>query len=99
VKHKVWADDAWLIENAGKTLEEMNELQLDDDTSPAVIEKKAVANNKNEKVTITQNLPAKKFKSNPRVYFEIRIGKHFAVLNVFIFFSLNLRSFRKTRRW
>ena len=99
MKHKVWADDAWLIENAGKTLEEMNELQLDDDTSPAVIEKKAVANNKNEKVTITQNLPAKKFKSNPRVYFEIRIGKRFSALNFFMFFSLNLRSFRKTRRW
>jgi hypothetical protein len=76
-EYKVWADDAWLKEYAGKTLEEMNELQLDDDTSPAVIEKKAVANNKNEKVTITQNLPAKKFKSNPRVYFEIRIGRIF----------------------
>lgn len=52
----------------------MNELQLEDGTSPAIIEKKAMANNKNEKITITSNLPAKKFKSNPRVYFEIRIG-------------------------
>jgi hypothetical protein len=52
----------------------MNELQLEDGTSPAIIEKKAMTNNKNEKVTITSNLPAKKFKSNPRVYFEIRIG-------------------------
>ena len=71
---KVWADDAWLKEYAGKTLEEMNDLQLEDGTSSAIIEKQAVPNNKNEKVTVTPNLPAKKFKSNPRVYFEIRIG-------------------------
>ena len=75
----VWADDAWLKEYAGKTLDEMNDLQLEDGTSAAVIEKKAVTNNKNEKVTITSNLPAKKFKSNPRVYFEIRIGESFRI--------------------
>jgi len=34
-----------------------------------------VEKNKIEKVTVTQNLPAKKFKSNPRVYMDIRIGK------------------------
>lgn len=28
-----------------------------------------------QKVTITEALPAKKVKSNPRVYFDIRIGK------------------------
>ncbi len=35
----------------------------------------SVEKSKIEKVTITQNLPAKKFKSNPRVYMDIRIGK------------------------
>ena len=52
----------------------MNELQIEDGTSSAVIEKKAVTNNNMEKVTVTPNLPAKKFKSNPRVYMEIKIG-------------------------
>ena len=52
----------------------MNELQIEDGSSDAVIEKKAVPNSKNSKVTITENLPAKKFKSNPRVYLEIKIG-------------------------
>ena len=53
----------------------MNELQIEDGTSSAVIEKKAVTNNMIEKVTVTPNLPAKKFKSNPRVYMEIKIGE------------------------
>ena len=78
---QVWSEDSWLKEYAGKTAEEMNELHIEDRegsgeatgeiSSAPVIEKSA----KMQKVTVTESLPAKKVKSNPRVYMDIRIGK------------------------
>lgn len=67
----VWNEDSWLKEYAGKSLDEMNEIQNEEDNPDQVVEQKAslAADPKNE------NLPAKKFKSNPRVYMEIKIGK------------------------
>lgn len=65
-------EDNWLREYAGKTLDEMNQDQDGEEQSSVVIEKKPT---QVEKVTITENLPAKKYKSNPRVYFDIKIGK------------------------
>jgi peptidyl-prolyl isomerase E (cyclophilin E) len=59
----------------------MSDLQIEDQdgedgekapmSSSAVLEKQA----KVQKVTITESLPAKKVKTNPRVYMDIRIGK------------------------
>jgi peptidyl-prolyl isomerase E (cyclophilin E) len=71
-----------LKEYAGKTADEMNDLQIEDSeggndsesaaaNAAAVIEKAA----KIQKVTITESLPAKKVKTNPRVFMDIRIGK------------------------
>ena len=52
----------------------MNEEQSDENApNSAVSEGKPTS--KMEKVTITESLPAKKFKNNPRVYFDIRIGR------------------------
>jgi peptidyl-prolyl isomerase E (cyclophilin E) len=81
----VWAEDNWLKDYAGKTVDEMNELNIEDQeddaengsanaeksSAAAVIEKQA----KLQKVTVTESLPAKKVKTNPRVYMDIRIGK------------------------
>ena len=65
----IWTEDSWLKEFAGKTLEEMDDIQDD--------EKKIESDDKNTAVESEKkvdNLPAKIFKSNPRVYMDIKIG-------------------------
>lgn len=69
----VWNDDEWLTEYAGKTLEQdklgtnskSNEEKIEGDTEP----------DSSTTDKTTENLPAKIFKSNPRVYLEIKVGK------------------------
>ncbi len=72
---KVWTEDSWLKEFAGKTLEEMDDLQDENDREEAANEKKksGLATEADKKAQ--ENLPAKKFKSNPRVFMDIQIGK------------------------
>lgn len=70
----VWNEDTWLKEYAGKSLEEMNELQ---DTEETEANETGVSDSaKPAKIVDSQNenLPAKKVKSNPRVFMEIKIG-------------------------
>ena len=70
----IWNDDNWLKDYAGKTLEEMNEMMEDEEKSEgndAAADKKPAVTEDTQK----DNLPAKKFKSNPRVYMDIRVGK------------------------
>jgi len=68
----IWTEDSWLKEYAGKTLEEMNDIQDDDEKAN---ENKANNQKVVELEKVPDNLPAKKFKSNPRVFFDVRIGK------------------------
>ena len=71
--NKVWNDDNWLNEYAGKTLAEQNESTKTEGKNEGdgeeTVSKEADAD------TISENLPAKIIKSNPRVYLEIRVGK------------------------
>jgi hypothetical protein len=64
-----------LREYAGKSLDEINELQSDEITDESAVIEGKPSTNKIQKVTISDGLPAKKFKNNPRVYFDIRIGR------------------------
>ena len=73
LKNLVWNQDNWLTEYAGKTLEgkeneneEGEEGESNNKNEPVVAEQKEAQN---------ENLPAKKVKTNPRVYFDIKIGK------------------------
>lgn len=76
--YTVWNEDSWLKEYAGKSLEEMNEMQeaeaANKENTDSGIEREA---SKQTKAVDAKNdtLPAKQVKSNPRVYFEIKIGK------------------------
>lgn len=68
----VWNEDAWLTEYAGKTLdnegdEDGNEEANEDKVGKTSVDMEAPAE--------IDNLPAKKVKTNPRVYLDIRIGK------------------------
>lgn len=69
----VWNEDTWLKEYAGKTLDEINDLQDEENKDPSntSMEKKQTVVNDSQ----NEALPAKKFKSNPRVFMEIKIGK------------------------
>lgn len=81
----VWNEDTWLKEYAGKTLEEINELQDEENKDPA---NTSLDKSKTTVISDSQNeaLPAKKFKSNPRVFMEIKIGKLKEKLESFINF-------------
>lgn len=73
----VWNEDSWLKEYAGKTMDEMNELQDADSTGDKENTEATGDASKQAKAVDTKNdsLPARKVKSNPRVYFEIKIGR------------------------
>ena len=70
----VWNDDEWLTEYAGKTLEQQEKktsesagkINGDDDEA----KESSIETDKSD-----ENLPAKIFKTNPRVYLEVRVGK------------------------
>ncbi|CAF0924957.1 unnamed protein product [Brachionus calyciflorus] len=68
----VWTEDTWLREYAGK-IDEMDQEASDNTETPPKQDKPQITFQGKE--TISENLPAKKFKNNPRVYFDIRIGK------------------------
>jgi peptidyl-prolyl isomerase E (cyclophilin E) len=82
---KVWNDDNWLREYAGKTVDGKSDDENEDGNKMDVsggggggaseakgeLEKKT----KEEKAKYDENLPAKKFKTNPRVFLDIQIGK------------------------
>jgi len=73
----IWTEDTWLKEYAGKSLEEMNELQGEEqkESDPnAIIERKATKVGAPATTPSVESMVAKKFKSNPRVYMEIKIG-------------------------
>lgn len=66
----VWTEDTWLTEYAGKIDEMKKEVGTEDEPSSEAV--KVTIQGRD---TITESLPAKKFKNNPRVFFDIRIGK------------------------
>ncbi len=70
---KVWNEDTWLREYAGKTLEEINELEASSQEN--IIDSSETKNPSISANTSGEALPAKKFKSNPRVFMMIRIGR------------------------
>jgi peptidyl-prolyl isomerase E (cyclophilin E) len=75
LKPQVWNEDTWLKEYAGKSLDEINEQQAASESADTG--KEPSENSKPAEATDTsdQTLPAKKFKSNPRVFMMIRIGR------------------------
>jgi peptidyl-prolyl isomerase E (cyclophilin E) len=71
----VWNDDDWLTEYAGKTLV-AQEKQSDDATNKTNTDTESGGvNESSETDKSSENLPAKIFKTNPRVYLEVRVGK------------------------
>jgi peptidyl-prolyl isomerase E (cyclophilin E) len=67
----VWNEDSWLTENAGKTIENDQEQNDEDEIGEQQMEISNVTSS-NESAN---NLPAKQFKTNPRVFMDIKIGK------------------------
>lgn len=71
----VWNDDDWLTEYAGKTLVTQEKQNDDSVTKTNTDADNGGVNESSETDKSSENLPAKIFKTNPRVYLEVRVGK------------------------
>lgn len=71
----VWNDDAWLKEYAGKTLEDGGKAGSQDESSGEEEGEQGGGEVSKKNNGAEADLPAKKVKSNPRVFLDIQIAK------------------------